>query len=202
MTATSAIRNPLWAMLRTQDAPTSVADLAQALAAPASTIGWRLSRWAKAGLLTAIKPANDAPQEPGTSCLHQPVPMPHRPPSMPCCALRPNAVAARQWRAIRVKKRFDLVELMVMAEVSEASAKVYVSALLRAGILRRDVRGNHITGRRSIYALNGQFGPKPPVIHQHREDGRTLTSVTDPTPAPPAKFPRVARSPPFFETRR
>jgi hypothetical protein len=45
---------------------------------------------------------------------------------------------------------------MVMAEVSEASAKVYVSALPRG---RRDVRGNHITGRRSIYALNASSDP-------------------------------------------
>lgn len=184
MNAVSSHRQPLWAALRMRDHPASVPELAAAIGATSSSIAWRLSRWAKAGLLTAIKPANEAgePQRtcyimPQASRVHQ------APPSLdakrrPTIGKRGGRTA--MWRAIRVLKRFDLVQLCMTAEVTESSAKVYVSALLRAGILRRDVRGKASTGQRSLYALAGTFGPLVPVVSQRREGGRTITSLTDP----------------------
>jgi hypothetical protein len=181
MTSASAIRHPLWAVLRSSEAPVSVPELASAVGADAKDIAWRLSRWVKAGLLEAVKAAN---KDGNRTCYIMPEPArAHTAPPSLDAALRSTKARggrAAMWRAIRVKKRFDLVELVVMAEVSMASAKVYVSALLRAGILRREVLGSAATGKRSIYALTGKFGPVPPVVSIRRENGRPITVVTDP----------------------
>lgn len=201
MTTASALRHPLWAVLRSRETPASVPELANAVGAEANDINWRLSRWVKAGLLEAIKPANEAGHQDRTLYL---MPAPSRaytsPPALDA-NLRSSAKRGGRtamWRAIRVKKRFDLVELVVMAEVSHASAKVYVSALLKAGILRRDVRGNPHTGTRSIYALNGSFGPQPPVIGQQKDQGRTVTTVTDPNTGAAWRISAMAPCAPLF----
>lgn len=182
MTTASAIRHPLWAALRHRAEPASVPELAQAVGAPDSSIAWRLSRWTKAGLLEAIKPANEAGEARTTYIMPDASRIHTAPPSLNA-QLRPSAKRggrAAMWRAMRVLKTFDLVQLVMTAEVSHDSAKTYVSALLRAGILRRELRGNATTGQRSIYSLVGQFGPKPAVVGQRKCDGRTITTVTDP----------------------
>lgn len=186
MTAVSPYRHPLWANLRMRDEPATVPELARAIGVTSASIAWRLSRWTQAGLLTAIKPPANEPGQ--KSCERTRYIMPYAarvhlaPPSLDA-ARRPSGKRGGRtamWRAIRVLKRFDLVQLCMTTDVTEASAKVYVSALLRAGILRREVRGSAATGQRSLYALAGSFGPLVPVVSQRREGGRTITTVTDP----------------------
>lgn len=199
MTASSAIRHPLWAALRRREEPASVPDLAREIGAQDSDIAWRLSRWVQAGLLETTTPANDAGPHART---HYIMPQQARrlttPPTLGKGGKSsPNRGGrAAMWRAIRILKSFDLVQLRMTAEVSEASAKVFVSALLRAEILRRVVRGNAATGQRSIYALNGTFGPKPPVISVDRKD-RT-TTVLDPNTGTARKISAQSPLPPLF----
>ena len=163
---TISIRHHLWNALRQRSDPVSARDMASATGAQNRAIQRRLSRWAQAGLLEAIKP----PVEAGQNAPIQYV-MPEdarrliEPPALiksgKLGTYRSGRIA--MWRAIRVLKSFDLVQLTITAEVSMGSAKVFVSALLRAEILRCVVRGHAATGLRSIYALNGTFGPSAPV---------------------------------------
>jgi hypothetical protein len=200
MTTASAIRHPLWAALRHRDGPATVPELARAIGAPDSTIAWRLSRWTKAGLLEAIKPANEAGEARTTYLMPKSSRIHTAPPSLNA-QLRPTIKRggrAAMWRAMRVLKSFDLVQLVMTAEVSHDSAKTYVSALLRAGILRRDVRGHSATGQRSIYTLNGSFGPKPATVGQRKINGRTITIVTDPNTASTREISALPPCAPLF----
>lgn len=193
------IRQPLWAALRRREEPASVPDLAREIGAPDRDIAWRLSRWVQAGLLETTTPANDAGQHART---HYIMPQQARrlaaPPALDSHGKASSNRGGRgaMWRAMRVLKSFDLVQLCMTAEVSEASAKVFVSALLRAQILRRMSRGNAATGQRSIYALVGTPGPKPPIIRVNRED-RT-TTVLDPNTGTARKISAQAPLPPLF----
>lgn len=181
MTVDSQLRFHLWAELRLRDEPATVPELADAVGVASASIAWRLSRWTKAGLLTALKPGNGDGALQRTRYIMPRTARGHTaPPSLDAARLptKKRGWRAAMWRAIRVLKRFDLVQLCMTAEVTEASAKVYVSALLRAGILRRDVRGSAATGQRSLYALAGSFGPLVPVVGMRRENGRVTVTVT------------------------
>ena len=208
MTVASPIRHPLWAALRAREEPASVPELAAAIGATNAAIAWRLSRWTQAGLLTAIKPpanevrgacpSNDQQRTryfmPTDARVHL------APPSLDQARrVSPKRSGrAAMWRAIRVLKRFDLVQLCMTAEVTESSAKVYVSALLRAGLLVREVRGKAATGQRSLYALVGRSGPQPPVVSQRREQGRTIAIVTDPNTGKAHEISNARPLPPLF----
>lgn len=199
MTATSAIRHPLWAALRRRDEPASVPDLAREIGAQDRDIAWRLSHWVQAGLLETIKPDNDAGEHART---HYLMPQQARRLTAPPALDKHRQASAHRggraamWRAIRVLKSFDLVQLCMTAEVSEASAKVFVSALLRAEVLRRVTRGNAATGQRSTYALNGTFGPKTPVVSVDR--ARRLTTVLDPNTGIAREISAMPPLPPLF----
>lgn len=181
MTATSPISYKLWHILRSQEEPSSVADLAHILGTDTPSVGVRLSRWTQCGFLLATKPYN--PRDPNLYVMAETARRHPAPPNARATdhtAIRTSG-PARMWRAIRVKKRFDLVELQVMAEVTASAARAYVSTLLRAGILRREVRGSARTGLRSVYALTGTFGPLPPMIRRRPGVGRaSIITFTDP----------------------
>lgn len=196
---TISIRHHLWNALRNRNDPVSARDMARATGAQNKAIQRRLSRWAQAGLLEAIKPPVDAGQN---APIHYLMPEQTRrlvePPALrdqgQFGTYRSRRVA--MWRAIRVLKSFDLVQLTITAEVSMGSAKVFISALLRAEILRCVVRGHAATGQRSIYALNGSFGPNAPVIRIDRKD-RT-TTVLDPNTGTARKISAQSPLPPLF----
>lgn len=182
MTAASPLRAPLWIELRTRLSPASVVDLAGALGAPPSAISWRLSRWVAAGLLRKVPAAANAEQKRTLYLMPEAVRRQPAPPPLDQACRPSGARGGRDamWRAIRTLRRFDLPTLVITSEVSTASAKTFVSALLRAGILRCELRGHAKTGQRSIYALMPGFGPRTPVIRQRREQGRTSIEVHDP----------------------
>ena len=188
MAAASALRHPLWAALRGRAEPASVPELADAIGATSASIAWRLSRWAAAGLLHSIKPDNDqaAPGQPASRRTRYLMADNSRsltaPPALDAAARPTRTRSGRDamWRAIRVLRRFDLVQLTLAAEVTEHSAKQYVSCLLRAGILRRDLRGHAASGQRSVYSLAGRFGPLTPIVRQRIKDGVRGQEVWDP----------------------
>jgi len=177
MTTANPTRHQLWHALRHRDAPVSAGEIAREIGGQNKVISKRLSRWAKAGLLEAIKPANDAGQN---VPIHYIMPQNARrliePPALgkhgKLGTYRSGRIA--MWRVMRVLKSFDLVQLTMAAEVSMGSARVFVATLLRAEVLRQVVRGHSATGQRSIYALNGTFGPKAPIISMDRTD-RAIT---------------------------
>lgn len=174
------VRGDLWTALISTSAPASVPELADRIGAAADQINWRLSRWAGLGFVEAIKPA--CAEGRTTYLMAETARGMAAPPALDADrqVSRARGGRASMWRSIRVLKRFDLVELALTAEVTEASAKQFVSCLLRAGILRRERRGHAVTGQRSIYALAGRFGPRPPIVRQRREDGRRIQEVVDP----------------------
>lgn len=174
------IRGDLWTALASASSPASVPELAASIGADADQINWRLSRWAGLGFVEAIKPASADGRT--TYLMAAAARAMAAPPALDADRQPSRARGGRtsMWRSIRVLKRFDLVELSITAEVTEPSAKQFVSCLLRAGILRRERRGHALTGQRSIYALAGQFGPRTPIVRQRREDGRRIQEVVDP----------------------
>lgn len=206
MTAASALRHPLWAALRGRAEPASVTELAGAIGATDASIAWRLSRWAAAGLLHSIKPDNDqaVPGDPASRRTRYLMADTSRsltaPPALDAAARPTRARSGREamWRAIRVLRRFDLVQLTLAAEVTEQSAKQYVSCLLRAGILRRDQRGHAATGQRSIYALAGRFGPLPPVVRQQLKNGVRGQEVFDPNTGTSREISTLRCTAPLF----
>lgn len=196
---TLSIRHHLWNALRQRSDPASARDMASATGAQNRAIQRRLSRWAQAGLLEAIKPPIEAGQN---APIQYVMPEETRRLIEPPAVVKPGKFGTYRsgriamWRAIRVLKSFDLVQLTITAEVSMGSAKVFVSALLRAEILRCVVRGHAATGQRSIYALNGTFGPSAPVISVDRKD-RT-TTVLDPNTGTARKISAQSPLPPLF----
>lgn len=180
-TASTDVRSDLWSHLRQRAHQASARELAEAIGAPVQDIAWRLSRWASVGLIEVVAPVE------ATTCALRRADYVMvdacramvAPPALDAAG-RPSAARAGReamWRAMRVLRRFDMVNLRMAAEVSECSAKQYISCLLRAGILRREVRGHAASGARSIYALTGTFGPGTPVVRQRREGARRIQEV-------------------------
>lgn len=196
---TNSIRHHLWNALRHRNDPVSAGEMARATGAQNRSVQRRLSRWAKAGLLEAIKPPIEAGQN---APIHYVMPEETRRLIEPPALLEQGKFGTYRngriamWRAMRVLKSFDLVQLTITAEVSMGSAKVFVSALLRAEILRRVVRGHAATGQRSIYALNGTFGPSAPVISVDRKD--RATTVLDPNTGITREISARSPLPPLF----
>lgn len=200
MTTASTLRHPLWATLRARRDPVSIPELARAIGATDAMIAWRLSRWAAAGFVQSIKPGNDDAASQRTRYLM--VDASRRLPAPPSLNRAGHPSAARggrqaMWRVIRIKRRFDLVELHYAAGVSEASARQFVSILLRAGILRRERRGHAATGQRSIYALVADPGPRPPVVRQVTEGGQRTTHLFDPNSGRSHPLAAARRAPLF-----
>lgn len=191
MTAGIAIRNPLWALLQSGDGGAAMAALNTAIGVPHTRCMPALSLPALEGLRLLV----GAPAVTNDTINQQESPMPD---VLQRAPIRRHSHRAAMWRVMRVLKRFDLVQLCMAAEVSEAAARVYVSALLRAGILRRMARGHAASGQRSLYALTGTFGPLTPVIRQRRAGGRTTTTVIDPNTGTTREISAHPPLPPLF----
>ena len=71
------------------------------------------------------------------------------------------------WRSMRVMRTFTIRDVSATAEVSYTAAQKYVSALGRAGYLRR--LGRKAGGRDLYWQLVRETGPRGPV---RRRDGR------------------------------
>lgn len=204
MTVASPVRHPLWTALRSRQEPATALELATAIGTTKGSIAWSLTLWTRAGFLIASKPSEAGAakkSKPRKNFIMANEARVHpTPPSLNAAnqITRPRAGRSAMWRAMRVLKRFDLVELRIVAEVSEASAKVYVSALLKAGLLRRASRGDAAASRRSIYAIVGNPGPLPPMIQQKRDDGRTTAFVTDPNTGRTFEISSQRAVPPLF----
>lgn len=83
----------------------------------------------------------------------------------------------RLWSAMRVLKRFDLVQLRIAADVTEANAKNFLRIMTRAGYC-------HITPAAMSGHLSWALGPRhcgplPPAVHYLRGPCTSIMRVTD-----------------------
>lgn len=83
---------------------------------------------------------------------------------------------ARLWMAMRVLKRFDMVQLCMAADVTPDRAKDFLRNMVRTDYLRQQVGAHGVVN----WIKGGQpWGPMPPRVEHLRIDGRSYLRVTD-----------------------
>ncbi|MEQ1688371.1 MAG: hypothetical protein ABL874_07340 [Sphingopyxis sp.] len=106
----------------------------------------------------------------------------------------------RLWSAMRVLKRFDLVQLRLAADVSEPRAKDFLRIMTRAGYLRSDIGVGQIipTWARGTRG----WGPLAPSSFRLIVEGRPVMRVTDHNDGAVIDLPLRAHraAAPFFKT--
>lgn len=123
-----------------------------------------------------------------------PPPMPERISQRPR-AIVPGSARARMWTAMRILRRFDLVQLVMAARVARTAARDFVRLMSLAGYLER--HGDYWQAR----AAAAPLPPFPPSITRLGLPGGAMLRVTDrltgetrmvpacsPKPAPPNQF--------------
>jgi len=81
------------------------------------------------------------------------------------CRSRPgNEDRQKAWHCMRLRVRFTLSDLEVIAAIGYTNAKRYVRMLERAGYLRRVARSNGRPGVCAAWVLIRNSGPKAPIL--------------------------------------
>lgn len=174
------VERPLWRAMLEADHPMSVPELHLAICANPASIRLRLKDWKRAGLVQqlegrplrytitlAAEAANDDRYEP---------PQVDRSGGF---TLRHRSQRARLWSAMRVLKRFTVPELTIAAGATKSGAHGMVSALCRAGYMRREQRSLR-RGELAVYLLVNRSGPKAPQLRYRSEGGRRQRYFFDP----------------------
>jgi hypothetical protein len=120
----------------------------------------RLDEWCRAGLVIRTQ------KRPEAWLMTDPARKLRTPPE-PAYVWRDGRASkprARMWSAMRILRRFDLVELVITAEVKPAVARRFCGQLTRAAILSRAADGT------DHWRLIHDLGPQHP--RQRRVDGR------------------------------
>ncbi|WP_156454134.1 hypothetical protein [Sphingomonas sp. CCH15-F11] len=186
----------LWAALLRAPEPLSVGELHDACRVLPATIHSRLWAWRRAGIVQTV----------GDNPLTFTLDDQHRTPRAPRVRHDGSPTTLRlgrerMWRAIRILRSFDIPTLEFTAEVSRASAKTYVNALLRAGLLRTSIAPHsHGIGRGrdwATYSLRDDRGPQTPRVQITREDGVRRTILFDPNRGESIGI--AGRAAPFFD---
>lgn len=166
-----------WVELRFAKAPLTFADIYFAVRERTPMVSSRtmwsnLQTWARAGfILMAERPIQFAIIESARGCIDPP------PASIaPRGRICQRSPRQRLWTAMRVLKRFDLVQLRLAADVSVPRAKDFLRTMTRAGYLRIIASpSTHLS-----WALGARHcGPLPPAVHHLRIDGMPIMRVTD-----------------------
>lgn len=85
-----------------------------------------------------------------------------------------GAATLNLWRSMRGLRKFSVIDLVAHSntpavEVSEATAQTYCSMLLATGYLRVVQKAAPVYGRKAIYRLIRDDGPKPPMIQRVKQ---------------------------------
>lgn len=163
-----------WTHLRFAQAPVRLADLVLAnddagAARPALADTIRLlDRWRGAGLIDRI-------EKPESYIMHAQARTFRDPPAVGETARAPKPRSTRQriWSAVRVMKRFDLVEICIAASVEKRTARRFLNQLTRAGYLCRTDRHGDDQPR---WRLSRPSGPTHPGVEYA---GRTVVALID-----------------------
>jgi hypothetical protein len=162
-----------WTILRFAQAPIRLADIILAndagMVRPslAETIHL-LDRWRGAGLIDRI-------EKPESYIMHAEARNFRDPPAVGEAARAPKPRSTRQriWSAVRVMKRFDLVEICFAATVEKRAARRVLNQLTRAGYLARTDRAGDDQPR---WRLTRPSGPRHPDVEYV---GRTVVALVD-----------------------
>jgi len=81
---------------------------------------------------------------------------------------------ANIWRSMRMLSKFSTLDLTLhsstpSAPVSEATVKAYCTMLLATGYLRVLQKADPVKGRKAVYRLIRNDGPKPPMIQRVKQ---------------------------------
>lgn len=196
-----SVSAPLWAALRADRTPRSIAELHRRTHAAPGSIHLRLHRWARAGFVNVIA------GRPQRFVMSDTAPAGQRPPLVNAAAKprSPRTSRQRLWAAMRVLKTFDTPLLMMTAEVSRRSAEDFVDLLRRAGYVQllgystttraaapgedRPGRGGKAASRANLasardwssYRLVRSTGPQCPTITKPRGAERQLVDPNNGT---------------------
>lgn len=85
-----------------------------------------------------------------------------------------GAGVANIWRSMRMLGTFSVVDLVLHSstpstQVTDGAVQSYCSMLLTTGYLRVVQKSNPVEGRRAIYRLVRNKGPKPPMIQRVKQ---------------------------------
>lgn len=85
-----------------------------------------------------------------------------------------GAGTENMWRSMRMLPRFSALDLSVHSttetvNVSEATAQSYCSILSRTGFLRVVRKADPVKGRKAVYRLVRNTGPRPPMIQRVKQ---------------------------------
>lgn len=85
-----------------------------------------------------------------------------------------GAGTENMWRSMRMLPRFSALELAAHSttetvNVSEATAQSYCSILSRTGFLRVVQKADPVRGRKAVYKLVRNTGPRPPMIQRVKQ---------------------------------
>ncbi|WP_370176283.1 hypothetical protein [Sphingobium abikonense] len=176
-TITARMRNPelaTWTILRFAQAPISLVDIVLAndgSGAPrrdlTATIHM-LDRWRGAGLIERI-------DKPESYIMHAQARTFRDPPVAGEAAREPKPRSARQrlWSAVRVMRKFDLVEICFAASVTSKIARRFLNELTRAGYL---IRMDRLGDDHPRWRLVRPSGPNHPYLEYR---GRTIVALID-----------------------
>ena len=174
---TARMRDPelaAWTILRFAQAPVRLVDIIFANDSPdtrcpdlTATIHL-LNRWRGAGLIERI-------DKPESYIMHAQARTFRDPPAVGETAREPKPRSTRQriWSAVRVMKKFDLVEICFAASVNRSIARRILNELTRAGYLARTDRAGDDHPR---WRLIRPSGPHHPRIEY---EGRTVVALID-----------------------
>ena len=163
-----------WTQLRFAREPLRLSDLILAnddagTARPSLADTIRLlDRWRGAGLIDRI-------EKPESYIMHAQARTFRDPPAVGETARAPKPRSTRQriWSAVRVMKRFDLVEVCIAASVEKRAARRFLNQLTRAGYLARTDRAGDDHPR---WRLTRPSGPNHPGVEYA---GRTVVALVD-----------------------
>lgn len=127
-----------------------------------------LDRWRGAGLIERF-------EKPESYIMHAKARTFRDPPAVGETARKPKSRSTRQriWSAIRVMKKFDLVEICITASVERRAASRVLNQLTRAGFLVRTDRAGDDQPR---WRLTRPSGPTHPGVEYA---GRTVVALVD-----------------------
>jgi hypothetical protein len=175
-TPTARMRNPelaTWTILRFAKAPVRLADIILANDAGVAPVNLAdtihlLDRWRGAGLIDRI-------EKPESYIMHAEARNFRDPPAVGETARAPKPRSTRQriWSAVRVMKRFDLVEICFAASVKRPAARRVLNELTRAGYLVRTDKSDDDQPR---WRLIRPSGPRHPDVEYC---GRTTVALVD-----------------------
>lgn len=169
-------RQTIWEGVRAataRDRPVVARDLAERLRLNRKTTSDYLAALAAGGYLERLSPADC----PATSAQYRLVrDAGHHAPRLrrDGSPVTQGAGTVNMWRSMRMMPAFSAADLALHSttetvSVTETTAQSYCSILSRTGFLRVVQKADPVRGRRAVYKLVRNSGPRPPMIQRVKQ---------------------------------